>query len=57
MDAAGRVVKRFSGLKPGENLIRWDGTDSKGSPLMSGVYFVVMKASRKHLRSKFILWR
>lgn len=35
-DARGRVVREFSGVAPGQSF--WDGLDSQGQPVGSGVY-------------------
>jgi len=45
-DIAGRLVRTFINgpVKPGYYWIRWDGKDSRGRDLASGIYFLRMEA-------------
>ena len=56
-DISGRrvavVVDRF--LPAGKHEVRWDGSDSAGRPLSSGVYFVLLDAGGDSRSSKLVL--
>ncbi|MBM3321279.1 MAG: T9SS type A sorting domain-containing protein [Candidatus Eisenbacteria bacterium] len=58
-DAGGRLVRTLSGgvLPAGETEIVWDGTDDRGSPVRSGVYFVRLDAGDQTLARKVSLVR
>jgi hypothetical protein len=58
-DVAGRLVRKiYSGsLKPGYHRFIWDGRDSKGRKLPSGVYFYSLKTSRKRITKKALFLR
>jgi len=58
-DATGRIVKsliKSQNLKPGTYTLVWDGKDSKGSDLPSGIYFVKLKLrDRGEVRSVVLI--
>jgi CubicO group peptidase (beta-lactamase class C family) len=58
-DAAGRMVRELlkEPTKPGIYRIKWDGRDSEGSRVPSGVYFCRMKAGDFTSTKKMILLR
>jgi immune inhibitor A len=58
-DAAGRLVKKFSlqTVGPGVGEILWDGTNSDGDTVRSGVYFWRVEISGEVLTSKVIIVR
>jgi flagellar hook assembly protein FlgD len=45
VDISGRLVREFSlaHLQAGENEIVWDGTDSRGAAVASGIYQVLLE--------------
>ncbi len=47
-DITGKMVKNLvnSYQNPGKNLVLWDGTDSKGRKVHSGVYFYMINADK-----------
>ena len=58
-DAAGRLVREFEPLTlgPGIGEIRWDGKNSDGEAVRSGVYFWRVEVSGEVLTSKVIVVR
>lgn len=46
-DVTGRLVRGLDGVegRVGENVIAWDGADSAGARVSSGIYFAVLQAS------------
>ena len=60
-DLSGRSIKRFGSaeivelLSPGG--VFWNGTDDRGIPLPSGLYFVVLRTSRSSFATKTVLLR
>ncbi|MFH1278891.1 MAG: FlgD immunoglobulin-like domain containing protein [Candidatus Eisenbacteria bacterium] len=62
-DVAGRHVRTLreakmpAGSYTGSRAIRWDGTDSSGRAVTSGVYFYRLEADGKALTKKMILLR
>jgi hypothetical protein len=58
-DAGGRFVRTLSGgvLPAGETEVVWDGTDDRGSPVRSGIYFVRLDAGDRTLTRKVSLVR
>jgi hypothetical protein len=58
-DIAGRLVKSFSLLTAYSSLftVVWDGTDSNGQPLSSGVYIVHIKIQEDKIINKALLLR
>ena len=50
-DLAGQLVATLvkNTLAPGSYQARWDGTDAKGNPLASGIYFYRLKIGKRHL--------
>ncbi|RQV98078.1 MAG: T9SS C-terminal target domain-containing protein, partial [Calditrichaeota bacterium] len=55
----GQRVKNFNvkGLSAGWNDVIWDGRNSSGIPVSSGVYYVVLKSNRVQLNRKIVLVR
>ncbi len=47
-DISGKLIRTLvNEIKPpGENIVEWDGTDSRGVPVASGVYLVSLRAGR-----------
>jgi hypothetical protein len=58
-DSAGRLVKKIleSSLEPGFYQIKWDGTDSRGRRVSSGVYFYRLESSYSSSTRKMVLLR
>jgi hypothetical protein len=58
-DASGRLVRAlFDGaMNQGLNRVTWDGTDSNGRPVSSGVYFFRLKTGDKVVSKKMVLLR
>lgn len=59
-DISGRLVKSFSLFSPHSSLIMnvsWDGKDSKGNILPSGVYFCKLKTNKEIVTSKILCIR
>ncbi len=59
-DAAGRLVKNFSGLSSGighQSSVKWDGCDDQCRRLPSGVYFLKFKAGDYTATEKLLLIR
>ncbi|UCH84685.1 MAG: T9SS type A sorting domain-containing protein [Candidatus Latescibacterota bacterium] len=58
-DAAGRLIRMLIDERrpagPGE--ARWDGTDAKGTPVSSGVYFYRLEAAGRVAAKKMVLVR
>lgn len=56
-DVHGRLVKRFEreATGAGKSYIHWDGTDSRGARLPSGVYFVQFSSGSQALKRKVSL--
>jgi flagellar hook assembly protein FlgD len=59
MDLAGRRVRTLvEGLSPaGRHVDRWDARDQSGRSVASGVYFVVLEAEGRVLRSRVAVLR
>ncbi|MBD3348014.1 MAG: T9SS type A sorting domain-containing protein [Candidatus Eisenbacteria bacterium] len=57
-NASGRVVREFS-VSPagGSGTVVWDGTDSSGRPVASGVYFAELTSGGASDRSSIVLLR
>ena len=58
-DVSGRVVRALR-AEPGADgtcSVVWDGTDSVGGRVASGVYFVSMSPAGRNLRKKIVLAR
>jgi len=58
-DLAGRLVKQVKAGEqmPGEHRVTWDGKDSHGGKVPSGVYFVKLQAREEVRTKKMILTR
>jgi flagellar hook assembly protein FlgD len=58
-DLAGRLVKQVKAGEqmPGEHRVTWDGKDSHGGKVPSGVYFVKLQAGTEVRTKKMILTR
>ncbi len=58
-DILGRRVNTLAvGLfPPGVHAVKWNGTDSAGNPVGSGVYFAVLRTSQDNLHKKILLLR
>ena len=58
-DIRGRLVQTlFAGIaKQGQNMIEWDGLDSKGSSVASGLYFARMLAKGEAYTQRLMLVR
>ncbi len=56
-DAAGRVVSVLVNevMSAGEHAVVWNGTDSRGRAVSSGVYFATLKTKTGELREKMLL--
>ena len=54
-DITGRLVKSFNCNNGAESRIIWDGTDSHGQPVASGVYLAKIAAGQKTLTRKLVL--
>lgn len=56
-DVMGRLVKRWEvgRLAPGEHLIEWDGTDSRGRPAHPGVHFLRLRSASAVLAVRRVL--
>ena len=53
-----RVKKLFQGrLEPGEHTISWDGTNTAGQPVASGVYWYQLRTKQFVQTRKMILLR
>lgn len=53
-----KVTRLFDGVRSaGKHTVFWDGTDSKGQPVASGVYFYRIEARRLAATRKMILLR
>ncbi|MCK4306498.1 MAG: T9SS type A sorting domain-containing protein, partial [Candidatus Eisenbacteria sp.] len=55
-DASGRLVRNLVNrtVEPGAHIIRWDGCNANGSTLPSGVYFSVLQAEGRSLKSMML---
>jgi hypothetical protein len=58
-DKTGRSIKNIKNGKAnaGLNSVRWDGKDSYGNPVSSGIYFCQLRTGDKTLTDKFIVIR
>ncbi|MFO7626181.1 MAG: FlgD immunoglobulin-like domain containing protein, partial [Candidatus Fermentibacteraceae bacterium] len=58
-DIAGRLVRTQSiGNSPaGQHTITWDGRDSQGAELASGVYFIRLRGAEQQASAKVLLVR
>jgi hypothetical protein len=58
-DTAGRLVKvlRDGVMDAGEHEVVWDGTNSAGAMVGSGVYFCLLRAGKQSVSNKMILLR
>ena len=58
-DVNGRFVSRiFEGTAgPEKNTVTWDGTNGRGVPVSSGIYFCRLRAGEQALSRKMILLR
>jgi len=58
-DTAGRLVKvlRDGVLDAGEHDVEWDGTNSAGTMVGSGVYFCLLRAGKQSVSNKMVLLR
>ncbi len=57
-DIAGRKIRTlFDGMLTGEKILRWDGKDSKGVMVPSGIYFIKVQSGRNVCLSKIIWMR
>jgi hypothetical protein len=56
-DVRGKLVKTvFEGVKPaGYHAFRWDGTDNRGAPVATGVYFARFVADEARFTRKMVL--
>jgi hypothetical protein len=59
VDPQGRLVREIATepLAPGPHALRWDGTDRRGRPAPSGVYFAVARAGSDAARQRLVLLR
>lgn len=59
VDLAGRPVATVleADLPPGRREVRWDGTDTSGRPVASGVYFYELQAGGEVVTRKFAVVR
>src|SRR5262249_3664127 len=55
LDAQGRVIRHLPGgvFAAGRRLVTWDRTTDSGAPAAPGVYFAVLRASGKTIRTRF----
>ena len=58
-DATGRLVKALqNGVQPSGNYsVDWNGTNSAGSQVSSGVYFYRLTAGKETISKKMVLLR
>jgi flagellar hook assembly protein FlgD len=58
-DMRGRLIRKFSEgtRKPGKHTIIWDGKDSRGGHVGSGVYLYLLKAGEYEGTRKMVLMR
>ena len=59
-DAAGRIVAGFTAPPPaadGSIVAEWDGRDLHGTPLPTGVYFLVPEGGARGRGTKFLMIR
>lgn len=58
-DASGRLVRRIRGAAgaDGRGTVAWDGTDERGVPVASGVYFVGARGVGSEARARTVLLR
>jgi hypothetical protein len=56
-NSRGQRIRDFDqGIKPpGSYRLSWDGTDTKGIPLSSGVYYIIMNAGNSRFQRKALL--
>jgi len=54
-DSLGRFVKSFTGTEIAENGVIWNGEDSRGNFVKSGVYFYSLEAGSIRMKNKMIL--
>lgn len=57
VDAPGRVIKAFKGLKSGRNRVIWNGLDERGKLVSKGVYFILLEREKKKWVRRVVLWR
>lgn len=59
IDAAGRCVKRLvtGELDPGPHVVRWDGTNNQGQPVVSGSYFLRLDAGARIVTERLVRLR
>ena len=55
--AAGQPVRELRFDQPGRYLLYWDGRDSSGRPVASGIYFCQVTANRERAVLKMIVTR
>ena len=55
-DLSGRLCRRMfdGGLEAGKHDLVWDGRDSQGRPVTSGIYFVVLQTPVGQHREKLV---
>jgi len=58
-DVGGRLVRTLSDqtYEPGHHSLQWDGRDSRGAQVDSGVYFYVFSTDRKEFARQMLLMR
>jgi len=58
-DVTGRLVRSFyiNNARKGNNLIVWDGTDSRGEKVSSGIYFCRLRTPVYSVSTKMVLLR
>jgi hypothetical protein len=59
-DAAGCLIRQYQLSSTHDQLadaIMWDGTDEKKQPVASGIYFVMLECTEKHLVEKLVVIR
>jgi len=58
-DVSGRLIKTIHvpNARKGKNVVEWDGTDSRGIRVSSGVYFCRLKTPRYDVSTKMVLLR
>jgi len=56
-DVEGRLVSTLvdQSMPPGRHRVRWDGLDSRGSPVATGTYFYRLTAGKRSLSRKMLL--
>ncbi len=58
-DVGGRLVRALTrgSRGPGRHAVDWDGRDSRGAAVASGIYFYVLDAGEKRLTNKMVIAR